>query len=170
MKLIACLQRTYTLTITSANNPNCGSKDTVFDITFSPVFPSTNVASFCEGIGQVEAPQSTNYQWYDNDQNPIGAPLGNGQVIVDSNAFDGKNYYLFYELANGCGDTAVYVFADRKVDSKFLLSQPGDCRSLKTVFEDETPISDSVTYWISNPGYNNTVVDRIQIHCGLSLD
>lgn len=148
----------YTLTVSSPN-ANCGTADTTFNIDFAPVFPPTVIETFCEGIGSVSAPTSNSYQWYDENQDPIPAPEGTSQTIIDSNAFEGKNYYLFYELDNGCGDTAVYVFADRKKDSRIELTQPVDCRSLRSVFIDETPSSDTLTYTITGPGFNNVHVD-----------
>ena len=148
----------YTLTVSSPN-PNCGTDDTTFIIDFKPVFPPTVPVSFCEGVGEFSGPLSTSYQWYGPDSLPLDPPIGNQQHIIDSNAFEGKQYYLFYELDNGCGDTAIFQFFDRKVDSRFELSQPSDCRSLKVVFVDETENSDTITYSFTGPNTNIMYTD-----------
>jgi gliding motility-associated-like protein len=162
---------TYTLTVSSPNS-SCGTDDTTFIIDFAPVFPTTINSSFCEGVGKVEGPSSTSYQWYDNDGNAIPAPIGNDSIIYDNNAFQDKKYFLKYGLPNGCFDTAIYVFQDRKNDStRFQLTQPVDCRSLKIVFDDWTPVTDTITFSFIGQGVYDSLqnsVDSTWTYLGLN--
>lgn len=154
------LPGTYNLNIAS-NNPNCGTIDTTFIVPLTAfVVPAQITAKFCEGLGIINGPLSTDYQWYDNNQNPIPAPVGTLPFIVDSTAFVGEHYYLTYLLPTGCYDTIVYTFQDNKTNSDYTLSQPSNCRSMSLVFNDMTPLTDSVNFNIMGPnGFNITYFD-----------
>ncbi|MBU2020362.1 MAG: gliding motility-associated C-terminal domain-containing protein [Bacteroidetes bacterium] len=151
----------YTLKVT-APNANCGQIDTSFTISFAQVYPTTVSAKFCESIGKVEAPNSNSYKWYDDNQQPIPAPLGTSQTIIDSNAYDGKKYYLVYELSNGCFDSLIYQFYDSKVGSLFTFQQGTNfCRNMAIAFDDYTPLTKDYTFSINGPGFSDTIVDTL---------
>lgn len=145
----------YTVHI-SSSNPNCGFVDTSFTISVAPTFPSNVQATYCDGIGTIVGPVSNTYQWYDNSQNPIPAPVGTQQTIYDTTAYSGEKYYLVYEQESGCFDSLIYTFYDRRVASSFTLTRPQGCRSIQIVFNDDTPASDTMTFSINGP--NNYVV------------
>lgn len=135
-------------------NPLCGTVDTSFVITVPPVYPSNVVAKFCDGVGEVVAPQSANYQWYDNNQVAIPAPVGTSQTIIDTTAYLGEKYYLVYQLASGCYDSLIYTFYDNRVNSSAIITRPAGCRSIKIDFDDQSPNSDTLTFSVNGPnGY-----------------
>jgi gliding motility-associated-like protein len=154
------LPGTYNLNIASGN-PNCGTIDTTFIVPITNfIIPAQVDAKFCEGVGTIVGPPSTDYQWYDNNQNPIPAPAGTSSTITDINAFQGENYYLIYQLPSGCYDSIIYTFVDNKNNSDFTLGQPAGCRSMQITYNDLSFLSDSVNFNIQGPnGLNLTYFD-----------
>ncbi len=149
---------TYNLNIAS-NNPNCGQIDTAVVIASPPLIPDLINTNFCQGEGFITAPGTGPFQWYDDNGDPIPAPAGTQNFLIDSTAFQGENVYLLYALPNGCYDSIVYTLQDNIAPSSFTIVQsPGfGCRSRQINFIDATPSSNLINYIINGPnGFNVT--------------